>query len=360
MDSRAPSRRFARAGPTIPERVLVTGAQGFLGHHLVQRWLGSRPSASVLGVGRSARLDATFTYDLRWGGGRVPAPLPATSADLASEARYAYEPLDLGDPDGVAALLRSFRPDVIVHCASALRDDPWQALIGSNIRTVIAILEAIVASPPPAPRLVLVSSGSVYGRKEADRLPLDEADACIPLDLYAATKLAGEDVARILSLEHDVPLVRARVFNLLGPGLQDRHLAASLAGQIVSLQRGIDEGPLHVGRLDTTRDFIDVRDASNALLVLAERAPAGPGSVYNVATGREVPVRSVVEDLLRLGGVSADRVEHDVSPRPVDIPRSVADVRRAGALGIAPAFDLVDTLSEMLRYYDESVVAPGA
>jgi GDP-4-dehydro-6-deoxy-D-mannose reductase len=180
------------------------------------------------------------------------------------------------------------------------------------------------------------------------------------MDLYAATKLAGEDVARILSLEHDVPLMRARVFNLLGPGLQDRHLAASLAGQIVSLQRGVAEGPLHVGRLDTTRDFIDVRDASDALLVLAERAPAGPGAVYNVATGREVAVRSMVDHLLRLGGVSADRVEHDVRPRSADIPRSYADVRRAGALGISPAFDLVDTLSEMLRYYDESVVAAGA
>jgi nucleoside-diphosphate-sugar epimerase len=344
----------------IPERVLVTGAQGFLGHHLVAHWLGSRPSAEILGVGRSERLDATFTYDLRWGDHRVRAPLPPATADLASDARYAYRSADVGDPEAVAALLRTFRPDVIVHGASALRDDPWHALFRSNVQTVITILEAIAASPWPAPRLVLVSSGSVYGAKEADRLPLDEADACVPLDLYAASKLAGEDVARILTSEHDVPLVRARVFNLLGPGLQDRHLAASLAGKIASLRRGVTQGPIQVGRLDTTRDFIDVRDASRALLVLAERAPAGSGSVYNVASGRETPVKTVVDQLLRLGGLGEDRVERDVAPRSVDIPRSYADVRRARALGIEPTIDLVDTLSEMLQYYDGSVAAAGA
>jgi GDP-4-dehydro-6-deoxy-D-mannose reductase len=326
----------------------------------VAEWLGSRPSAEILGVGRSERLDATFTYDLRWGDRRVPAPLPPATAAVTSDARYGYESADLGDLEAVAALLRSFRPDVIVHGASALRDDPWPELLRSNVQTVVAILEAIAASRRPAPRLVLVSSGSVYGAKEADRLPLEEDDACVPLDLYAASKLAAEDVARILALEDDVPLVRARVFNLLGPGLQDRHLAASLSGQIASLRRGVTQDPIRVGRLDTTRDFIDVRDASSALLALAERAPAGPGSVYNVASGRETPVKTLLDHLLRLGGVGEDRVEHDVAPRSVDILRSYADVSRTRTLGIEPAIDLVDTLSEMLRYYDGSVAAAGA
>jgi nucleoside-diphosphate-sugar epimerase len=344
----------------MADRVLVTGAQGFLGHHLVAELLGSRSSAEILGVGRSERLDATFTYDLQWGDRRVRAPLPPATAAVASDARYDYESADLADAEVVAGLMRRFRPDVIVHGASALRDDPWPALWRSNVQTVVAILEAIAASPPPAPRLVLVSSGSVYGAKEADRLPLEETDGCVPLDLYAASKLAAEDVARILALEHDVPLVRARVFNLLGPGLQDRHLAASLAGQIASLQRGVTHDPIRVGRLDTTRDFIDVRDASRALLALAERAPSGTGSVYNVASGRETPVTTVLDHLLRLGGVGEDRVERDVAPRSVDIPRSYADVGRARALGIEPAIELVDTLSEMLGYYDGSVAAAGA
>jgi nucleoside-diphosphate-sugar epimerase len=71
-------------------------------------------------------------------------------------------------------------------------------------------------------------------------------------------------------------------------------------------------------------------------------------------------VKTVVDHLLRLGGLGEDRVECDVSPRSVDIPRSYADVRRARALGIEPTIDLVDTLSEMLQYYDGSVAAAGA
>ena len=341
--------------------MLVTGAQGFLGRNVVSSWLGSRPSIRILGVGRSARLDETFTYDLRWGAHRVRAPLPPELRDVASDPRYAYEAVDLCDPDAVAAVLRTFSPDVIVHGASALRDDPWQALFRSNVQSAITIAEALPASPVPSSRLVLVSSGSVYGATDPAHLPIGEAEPCVPLDLYAASKVAAEDVARILAFEHDVPLVRARLFNLLGPGLQDRHFAASLAGQIAATRRGISAEPLQVGRLDTTRDFIDVRDASEALLVLAERATPGPDSVFNVASGLETPIQTVFDHLLRLGEIDPDRVEREreVPPRPAEIARSYADVRRASGLGFQTAIDLADSLADMLTYYETSVAVAG-
>ena len=326
----------------------------------MSRWLASRPSVRILGVGRSERLDETFTYDLRWGERSVRAPLPPEVRAAAADPRYGYEAVDLGDPDGVAGVLRSFRPDVIIHGASALRDDPWPALFRSNVQSVITIAEAVRASSVPAPRLVLVSSGSVYGAKDPDRLPLDETDPCVPLDLYAASKTAAEDVARIVSLQHDVPLVRARVFNLLGPGLQDRHVAASLAGQIAAMRLGLSAGPLQVGRLDTTRDFVDVRDASEALIVIAEARP-GAGSVFNVASGVETSIQTVLDHLLRLGETPPERVDRrrEVASRAGEILRSYADIRRAIGLGFAPAFGLEDSLSDMLLYYEESVSAAG-
>ena len=327
----------------------------------MSRWLASRTSVRILGIGRSDRLDGTFTYDLRWGGRRVRAPLPPEVHAAETHARYGYEPVDLCDPDGVADVLRSFRPDVIVHGASALRDDPWPALFRSNVQSVITIAEAVRSSSVPAPRVVLVSSGSVYGAKDPDRLPLDETDPCVPLDLYAASKAAAEDVARIVSLQHDVPLVRARVFNLLGPGLQDRHVAASLAGQIAAVRLGLSAGALQVGRLDTTRDFVDVRDASEALIVIAERAQPGTGSVFNVASGRETSIQTVLDHLLRLGETPPDRVgrRRQVASRPGEILRSYADIRRVTGLGFAPAFDLEVSLADMLRYYETSVSAAG-
>jgi GDP-4-dehydro-6-deoxy-D-mannose reductase len=299
----------------------------------------------------------TFTHELWWAGRSVRAPLPSALRDVAFDPRYDYEPADATDPEAVSAVLRAFRPDVVVHCASALRDDPWQQLVRSNIQSVIGLVEAIAGSARPPPRLVLVSSGSVYGAKDPEALPLEETDPCVPLDLYAASKLAAEDIARILTLEHDVPLVRARVFNLLGPGLHDRHFPASVAGRISAITRGMARGPLQVGRLDTTRDLVDVRDASRGLLILAERAPTGPASLYNVASGRETPIRTVLDELLGLGGVGRDVVEQDVTPRTVDVPRSYADIGRARALGFEPNVSLVDSLSQMLRYYDGSVAS---
>lgn len=336
----------------------MTGAQGFLGRHLVARWLESRPDVEVLGLGRSDRLNDTFTFELGWKGRTVPAPLPSALRGLAADARYDYEQVDACDTERIGAMLRGFRPTVIVHGASALRDDPWQALFHSNVQSVISLMEAVVALGDPLPRLVLVSSGSVYGAKQPDALPLEETDPCVPLDLYAVSKLAGEDAARIAALEHDVPLVRSRIFNLLGPGLQDRHFAAMLAGHVASVRLGIAPAVLEVGRLDTTRDFIDVRDASAALMTLAERATPGERALYNVASGRETPIRVVYEHLVRLGGVSG-LVAKEGDPRPLDVPRSYADIGRMRALGFRPAIDLADSLLDMIRYYEESMGAGG-
>src|SRR5262249_20425815 len=108
----------------------------------------------------------------------------------------------------------------------------------------------------PTPRVVIVSSGSVYGAVESTHLPIDEGEARQPLDLYAATKSAMEDVCRIVAGQRGVSLVVARVFNLLGPGLQDRHLAAELAAQVAGIKLGLHEAAVQVGPLDTTRDFV--------------------------------------------------------------------------------------------------------
>ena len=97
--------------------------------------------------------------------------------------------------------------------------------------------------------VVVVSSGSVYGRTDPARLPHREGDPCEPLDLYAASKRAAEDVARILGERHGIPVIQARVFNLIGAGLQDRHLAAHVAGQVAAMRLGLAPLVLRVGPL---------------------------------------------------------------------------------------------------------------
>ena len=326
-------------------RVAVTGAQGLLGRQLVSAALDGGAEA-VLGLGRSPRSDDRFTHDLEWLGRRVPAPLPAALRPAAVDARYEYARVDLCDVDAVSAAARRFRPDTVIHAAAALRDEGWDRLVASNMNALFGLVRGFASQPPP--KLVLTSTGSVYGAARG-LVPFAEDGPTEPIEPYGATKRAGEDIARILAAEAGTPLVIGRVFNLIGPGLQDRHLPGKLASQISAIARGLAPPELTLGPLDATRDFIDTRDAAAALLALA--AAPDPPQVVNVASGVETEVQRVLDLMIELAGTSDIRIDR-IEGRRSDIPRAFADVGRLRALPFAPRHELRRTLGDMLSYFE--------
>ena len=327
--------------------LLVTGAQGFVG-----RWFVAHAAqagfARIAGIGRSARRDA-FTHHATLGPHATLAPLP--EALRRAPDAYAYVTCDVRDEDALVALLRAHRPRTIVHLASALRDDPPSALFPVNVEGTIALLRAVARSNVAVERVVLGSSGSVYGAPLT--LPVRETDSPRPPDLYAVSKLAAEDAARVVAREHDLPVVVARIFNVVGPGLDERHACARFASQLAAIACGYAPARVVVGDLSPTRDFVDVRDVAAALTTLAERG--APGETYNVASGREAPMHDVLATLLDVAGL-AERVEIVRGyRRGADCPRVVADVARAGALGYAPSVSLRQSLAELYAYYAGAV-----
>jgi nucleoside-diphosphate-sugar epimerase len=127
----------------VPERIVVTGAQGLLGRHLVARLLVPEGRREVMGVGRSARQDTHYTHELEWRGRLVPAPLPIPLRATARHPRYAYTALDVGDATAAATALAAFRPDTVIHVAGALRDEPWSTLLASNVQALFGLTEAL-------------------------------------------------------------------------------------------------------------------------------------------------------------------------------------------------------------------------
>jgi nucleoside-diphosphate-sugar epimerase len=320
----------------------------------VNHLLARDGSVQVLGVGRSKRLDGHYTHTLRWLGADVLAPLPPALFSDGVDPRYEYRRLDLRSPEDVASALDEFRPDVIIHAAAALRDEPWSALAASNIDAAMALVLGNATSANPA-RIVTISSGSVYGATSHDALPLRESSACYPLDLYAASKKAAEDVARILAGQHDVWLANARVFNLLGPGLQDRHLTGSLAAQLSAISLGMAEPRIRVGPLGSTRDFVDVRDAASAVVTVAEKGAAGTS--YNVASGTETSTQ-LIFDLLVAASQLVGSIELERQPgRHGDLDRSYADISGLLNLGHAPVVALEQSLTDMLSYYRDTIAS---
>src|SRR5215831_15157303 len=104
-------------------RYCMTGAQGFVGRYLVAQILSTEEDCAVLGLGRSSRSDDAFTHCISLAGHTARAPLP-DSLRVSGDSRYQYEMADIERPNFVLKLLRNFKPDVIFHMASGLRDDP--------------------------------------------------------------------------------------------------------------------------------------------------------------------------------------------------------------------------------------------
>src|SRR6185369_2381755 len=205
--------------------------------------------------------------------------------------------VDLNDPQRMSRALAEFRPQVVIHLASALRDDPPQSLFRTNVEGTMRLIEAIAESRIDPPKLILGSSGGVYGSPSGKDLPLTEDAACRPIDLYSISKLAAEQAARALARLYNIPMIAARLFNLVGPGQDERHAGGKFASRLAAIAGDQLPRIIEVGGLATTRDFIDVRDAACALRFLVERGVAG--ATYNIASGIETRIDALLAMTIR-------------------------------------------------------------
>ena len=308
-------------------RVLITGASGFVGGHLVEH-LSARGD-SIVGLSAS---------------GRWPAPL----ARLDRLARLEAFDLAAGDPEGLADLLARKKPEVVYHLAAQANPqasvaDPrgtWALNLGGTLN----LLEAVKASGL-APRVVVVGSGVSYGNPAPEFLPVAESCPLRPNNPYAASKAAADLLTIQHHLSHKLDAVIARPFNHSGPRQAANYVLGGLARQVAEVESG-RKARVEVGNLDVVRDFTDVRDVVRGYSLLAEKGRAG--EVYNLGTGRGTKLADAL-DFLR--GKATSPIAVHVDPervRPVDQPLLIADASKLRALGWEPSFTIEQTLADML------------
>jgi GDP-4-dehydro-6-deoxy-D-mannose reductase len=191
--------------------------------------------------------------------------------------------------------------------------------------------------------LLFPSSGDVYGR--ADRIPTPEDERVAPVSPYGASKAAAELACAQAARELDV--VVARSFPHIGPGQDERFAVGSWAAQVARL-RGEGGGVLQIGNVDVERDLTDVRDVCRAYRLLLDRSV--PAGTYNVAGGRAVPLRRVVELFVELAGVPIDVEQDETRFRPADVPLLAGDPSKLRAsTGWQPAIPLERSLADALE-----------
>lgn len=316
------TRPSTSAAGSIGGPVLVTGATGFAGSHLVEH------------------LSATHEV-VAWGR-RTPA------APLAGRARW--QQVDLLDGDRVTSALREARPAAIFHCAGLPQvAESWHdsaAPLAVNVMGTHRLLEAIRLDAVPC-RVLVTGSAHVYA---PSAVALKEGDPIGPSSPYALSKLAQEALALRAAAEDGIDLVVTRSFNHTGPRQTAPFVAPSIARQIASIERGHQEPVIRVGNLDAVRDVMDVRDTVRAYA--AAMASGVSGHVYNVASGVGRPVRAILEALVARARVPV-RIESDPSlMRPSDIPVLVGDTTRLReATGWAPRVSFDQMLDDLLDYW---------
>jgi GDP-4-dehydro-6-deoxy-D-mannose reductase len=305
--------KVAAHGPSVtlrPMRALVTGAGGFVGRHLV---------AHLRAAG-----DEVVTTDPAAGG-----------ADITDAAAIGIE-------------IARAAPEVVYHLAG------WADVGGSWARPVEAFranaegtLNVLTAAQETGVgRVVAVSSADVYGQAGPDEMPLTEESPLRPSSPYAASKVAADYLGLQAWLGHQLPVLRVRAFNHLGPGQTDRFVASALASRIARAERD-GSTTLTVGNLSARRDYTDVRDVVRAYRLLAEHGE--PGESYNVCSGVDLAVQDIVDRLLALSTASLSIEVDQALFRPVDTPvLRGSHAKLTAATGWRPEIALDTTLADLL------------
>jgi GDP-4-dehydro-6-deoxy-D-mannose reductase len=301
-------------------RILITGSRGFVGSHLLHHL--------------RSRGEGVFGLDLR-----------------ANDSDAHYYQGELTDHKVVKNILNSVQPNVIFHLAGVIKSSEPETLYRANLLSTVSLLDQVMESSC-RPVVVIASSSAVYGQTSGAR-PISERMQVHPVTHYALSKAAQEMAAVRYYASFGLPVVIARIFNLLGPGLSVDLACSAFARQIaLSEQNGQTE--IVTGNLNARRDFVDVRDVVRALGLVAENGKAG--QVYNVCSGRAVMIRKCLDEMISMSPhqlkvrIDAERFQKN------DVPVQVGNYRKLNQrTGWRPQISLRESLSDLLNDWRQRI-----
>ena len=314
--------------------ILVTGAAGFAGSHLLD-----------LLEGGPARL-------VPWRRPAEPFPPGRTGDDLP------WMSVELLDRDAVAAAVAEVRPDAVFHLAGAAHvGHAWDRTRDTLAANVLATHHLLVALRRAGlrPRVLITGSALVY---RPSATALHEDDPLGPSSPYGVSKLAQELLGRRAAGDEGLPVIVTRPFNHVGPRQHPSFFTSSFARQIALIETGGAGAEMTVGNLEARRDLTDVRDTVRAYRALIERGR--PGEVYNVCSGRAYRVGDILDRLLAKARVPISVRSDAALHRPNDTPLVAGSWQRIHReTGWEPVIPIERTLDDLLAYW-RAAIAAGA
>jgi NDP-hexose 4,6-dehydratase len=311
--------------------IAVTGADGFIGSHLVE---------ALVGDGAQVRAMVQYNSIGSWGW------LDHLPADVMDGVEVV-----LGDIRDAGAVLEFMRDAETAYHLAALIAIPYsyrapRSYVDTNVSGTLNVLEA--ARTLGTPRLVVTSTSEVYG--SARSVPITEAHPLQGQSPYAASKIGADKLAESYHLSFELPVVTLRPFNTYGPRQSARAVIPTIITQLAAGERTI-----HLGSLTPTRDFMFVKDTAAAFVAVG-RAPAEAvvGRVLNAGTGVETSIGDLARLISRLMDRDVELQQEDERLRPdaSEVMRLLCDSSALRtATGWLPSFDLEAGLRETIPWF---------
>jgi NAD dependent epimerase/dehydratase len=308
-------------------KILVTGADGFIGSHLTER---------LVGLGHDVRALAQYNSFNSWG---WLDDVPCRDAiDVVTG--------DIRDPHFCRRIVEGV--DTVYHLA-ALIAIPYSyvapaSYVDTNITGTLNICQA--AMDKGVSRVVATSTSEVYGT--AQYVPIDEAHPLQPQSPYSASKIAADALAMSFHNAFELPLTIARPFNTFGPRQSARAVIPTIIGQIAAGERVI-----RLGDVSPTRDFNYVADTCDGLIALAN-SDRTIGETVNIGSNREISIADTLALVRELMNSDVEFVSEQERLRPAnsEVFRLWCDNTKIAALtGWAPAWSLRDGLQATIDWF---------
>lgn len=311
-------------------KYLITGANGFCGRHIVNI---IPKNNDIYGISRN-----------------IPEEL------ILEHPHVTYERLNLLDHSSIFEFLKNNTPNYIIHLAAESSVGlSWKGpinMLNNNIFSQINIFEALRELELYDTKIIIACSSEEYGLVKESNLPVNEKCEFNPLSAYAVSKISQDMLAYQYHMSYNMNIIRARCFNLIGPGQATYYALSSFAKQIADIEKGKQKKIICVGNLNTIRDYTDVESAMDAYCQIILKSKSG--SVYNICSGKGECIRDLLNYLISLSNTDIKVITDSSRLRPSDLPIMIGDnMKIKNEIGWEPKIDIHKSLIDLLNYWRE-------
>jgi len=319
--------------------ILVTGAGGMIGSHLIDRLFCLEGKDNII---------ASYykpTIDMK--------EIEGKAIFVETDVRY-FEDL--------YRIVERYRPNFIYHLAAqsfpAVSWDRPQETLETNVIGTANLFEAIKlirAKDFYDPTVIVACSSAAYGYVSEQEVPIAESHPFLPLHPYGVSKAAQDLLTYQYWATYGIKGIRARIFNTTGPR-KTGDVCADLTFRTVRMEKGFTPPVLKVGNRESRRAILDVRDLVSALILLAKMGM--PGEAYNISASKAYTVDEIIDIIKQESSISFEVRADATLLRPKDEPIILGDSSKLIlATGWRPKYDLAVTVRDMLKYWRQKLQA---